>query len=192
MINTAPEDYIISLTGKVMRAEQLGKTPSEQIIYSLQANNPKIATKGFYKAVLNSILEDALKQEFFDDKYRQKLVTRLERRFGKLRTRRVLIEQCDILYSWKHRNSRFVPDAFLLDAENRTIVCYEVEDSHPLNLYSIKKYADAWWTLNYIYWDIHLITYDIYGHPRIILFPEAGFVATDVHNKKTNRDTEPV
>jgi hypothetical protein len=112
--------------------------------------------------------------------YAERLIARAERRFGKLKARKLLFERSEILQTWQHRDAKFVPDAYLIDKEKKTVVCYEVEDHHPLNPFSIGEYAAAWWTLEYIYWDLHLIAYDIFGNPRIIAFPHSEFVADEL------------
>jgi hypothetical protein len=71
-----------------------------------------------------------------------------------------------------------------VDAPNWTVVCYEIEDTHPLNPSSIAEYAAAWHNLDYIYWDLHLISYDIYGHPRVHLLPVAGVISQQVRNER--------
>ncbi len=111
-----------------------------------------------------------------EERYRR-VRERATRWFGQDRAKRLLTERIEILESWKGRDARMAPDAFLIDAENKTIVCYEVEDTHPLNPNSIGAYANAWYTLEYVYWDLHLIAYDIYGHPKVIVFPHAELVA---------------
>lgn len=83
-----------------------------------------------------------------------------------------------------------IPDAFLIDKERRTIVCYEIEDTHPLNPRSIVAYGRVWSTLEYIYWDLHLIAYDPYGHPRCIVYPHAKLVAAEILKRgRSERDT---
>ena len=64
------------------------------------------------------------------------------------------------------------------------MVCYEVEDTNPMNPHSLMRYADAWWTLDAIYWDLHLLAYDIYGHPHVIAFPETEFLAHPLTKKR--------
>lgn len=91
---------------------------------------------------------------------------------------------CEILESWRARDSNFIPDAYLIDKDSRTVVCYEIEDQHHLNLNSIGTYGAAWWTLEYIYWNLHLIAYDIYGNSRIVNLPESEFLARELRNKR--------
>lgn len=183
--NTVAYNYVVDVVGKVRSITQRGITPSKRVVLALQAVNPKIMTHGFRKNVLNAIFEDAIASELFDDRYRERLLTRLNRRWGKERARRVLIERFEILDCWRNRDARFVPDAYLIDPENNTVVCYEVEDRNPLNPFSIREYGAAWWTLEYIYWDLHLIAYDVYGNPRIVAFPESDFVAEEIRKTRT-------
>ena len=182
--NTDPNNYIVEIAGKVRDIERNGLTPSQRVVRALQLVRPEIATHGFRKNVLESIFDDGVASEFYDDKYRERLLNRLYRWWGKERTKRALLERCEILGTWKYRDSRFIPDAYLIDQENKTIVCYEIEDTHPLNIFSIREYAAAWWTLEYIYWDLHLIAYDIYGNPRIVAFPESDIIASEIRQLK--------
>ena len=77
-----------------------------------------------------------------------------------------------------------------MDTDNMTVVCYEVEDTHPLNVNSIGTYARAWFTLEYIYWDLHLIAYDIHGHSKPIIFPHAALVARKLRLEKSRSARE--
>jgi hypothetical protein len=181
VINTSAEDYVVHLAGRVDRSRELGRTQSVRVVRRLQEIDPRVSTKGFRQAVLKAIFDDAVRENFFflNDERRKKLLARLERRFGRVRTTEILVEECEILGCWKDRDSRFTPDAYLIDAEKRTVVCFEVEDANHLTPDKIIEYAAGWYTLEYIYWDLHLITYDIYGHPRVIVFPVAEFVAKE-------------
>jgi hypothetical protein len=182
--NTNPNDYIINLTDKIRDNEVYGRTASNRVVYALQLTRPEIETRGFRRKVLEAIFDDGVSSEFYDDKYRERLLTRLYRCWGKAKTKRILLQRCDVLWAWKYRDSHFIPDAYLIDQENKTIVCYEVEDTHPLNPFSVGEYAAAWWTLEYIGWDLHLIAYDIYGNPRIVAFPEADFMSSKIRRVK--------
>jgi hypothetical protein len=126
--------------------------------------------------VLKAIFKDALAGEFMNECYGTAVIARLERRFGKAKANKILCKHCEILDAWKER-CRFIPDAYLIDHDQRTVVCYEIEDWNPMHPHALMRYADAWWTLEAIEWDLHLITYDIYGHPREIMFPEVEFLA---------------
>lgn len=175
--NTQSESYAYQLFGRVPYNKGCQLTPSSRVVLALQKVNPQIKTKGFRKSVLDAIMMDGIGIDYEDDEYPERLVQRLIRRFGKMKARNILIEKFDILQTWRYRDARMIPDAFYIDVENKTVVCYEVEDYHPLNPFSVSAYAAAWFNLEYIYWDLHLIAYDIYGHPREIVFPEAGCIA---------------
>jgi len=86
----------------------------------------------------------------------------------------------DIVHVFKSR-ARLVPDAYLIDKENKAIVCYEVEDTHPLNDKKILKYTDIFWALDEIYWDLILITYDIFGNTSYINVVNCGLIL-DLNN----------
>jgi len=181
--NMPPDGYVVDIVGRGLLSIAPGRSPSHRVVHALQAADPRILTSGFRSTVLNAIFEHGVAEHFNDDDDRvKKLVPRLERRFGKKRARRLLIDHCDILHTWRHRDARFIPDAFLVDAANWTVVCYEVEDTHPLNPWSIQEYAAAWHNLDYIYWDLHLISYDVYGHPRVHLLPVAGVISQQIRN----------
>lgn len=180
--NTEPSRYVLDIYGALGGLREVETTPSNRVVLTLQAENPSIKTKEFRKSVLSSIFDDAVEQHFNDKDYEERYVRRLKRWAGK-NYRQRLIESCEILSTWRYRDARFVPDAYLIDSENSTIVCYEVEDSHPLNPFSIGEYGAAWWTLEYIFWDLHLIAYDIYGNSRVIALPHSEFMAR--HERKT-------
>lgn len=181
--NSDPVNYVTELTGIVLTIPSAGITPSMRVIRALQSVRPEIKTKGFRKNVRDAIFYDTVEQEFSDDKYRERYLRRLYRWTGKNAICH-LQKRCEILDTWINRDSQLRPDAYLVDKERCTVVCYEVEDSHPLNPFIIGKYAAAWWTLEYIYWNLHLIAYDIYGNYRIIQFPESRFIAQEVRKKR--------
>lgn len=181
--NTAPQDYIVDLAGRVRTIPSGDYTPSRRVALALQATDSRITTKGFRKAVTEAIFADTVEQEYPNKNYRERFVRRLDK-WTQKKSKATLLDRCEILESWRKRDSRFVPDAYLVDKKHRTVVCYEIEDRHPLNPFSVGAYAAAWWTLEYIYWDLHLIAYDIYGNHRVIIFPESGFLAHEVRAKR--------
>jgi hypothetical protein len=91
----------------------------------------------------------------------------------------------EALESWQDQIN-FVPDAFLIDDNNRIVVCYEVEVGHSLNKSKskLRQYIDAWWILDYQYWDLQLVSYDGYGNPRLIDI-------MDVERAMIQRDIKP-
>lgn len=181
--NTSPHDYVVNITGLVRSVPDGDYTPSKQVILALQAADFRIATRGFRKAVTEAIFRDTIEQDYPEKSYRERFIRRLDK-WTKKKSTTVLLDKCEILETWRKRDSRFIPDAYLVDSKKRTIVCYEVEDHHPLNPFSIGEYGAAWWTLEYIYWDLHLIAYDIYGNHRVINFPESEFLAREVRAKR--------
>lgn len=181
--NTDPRSYVIDLSGKVRDVARSDITPSKRVVLALQSVRPDIKTSGFRKRVLDAIFDDAVEDEFSDEQYRERFLRRLNR-WAKKNTRRILLDRCEILEMWRKRDCRFVPDAYLIDRDKKTIVCYEVEDRHPLNPFSVGGYGAAWWTLEYIYWDLHLVAYDIYGNSRIVYLPESEFIAREVRRTR--------
>ena len=141
--NTLAEDYVMTLQRILRPSVPDLQTRSKALVKSLQLLNPKIQTKGFKLAVPSAIFEDGVNYDYPSADYSVKLGQRLERRFGKRLTRQLLCKHCEILHDWVNRDCRFVPDAYLIDADKRTIVCYEIEDTHPLTRHSILKYGDA-------------------------------------------------
>ena len=182
--NSNPFNYVLDISSAISSVKEVNLTPSHRVVRALQMIKPEICTKRFASKVLDAIFNDGVEEELFDESYRTRYVRRLNRWFGKSGAKRLLIKRCEILDCWKNRDSGFVPDAFLIDTENKTIVCYEVEDHHPLNPFSVGRYSNAWWTLEYIYWDLHLIEYDIYGNARVIAFPSSDFLSREVRDRR--------
>jgi len=184
MYNHTPADqYVLEIAGAIRPTDRSHRTPSHRVAAALQARDPRIQTTEFRSTVFDAIFEHAVVEHFDDvddETYGRRLLDRLNRRYGSKRTRELLVERCDVLNTWRHRDARFRPDGFLVDAEKWTVVCYEIEDTHPMNPNSILEYAAAWWCLDYIYWDLHLISYDIYGHPRVHNLAVAGVTAEHV------------
>lgn len=175
-----PRAYVMNVGETLRQISEERLTQSQKIVRALQILRPEISSKGFRKRVQEAIYVDAIGSDHPDPGYAERLIARAERRFGKLKSRKLLFERSEILQTWKDRDAKFVPDAYLIDKDKKTVVCYEVEDHHPLNPFSIGEYAAAWWALEYIYWDLHLIAYDVFGNARIIAFPSSEFIAHDL------------
>lgn len=171
--NTSPENYAKNISPNVADLAIGNLTPSKRVVLALQAACPGVRTTGFKKEVLKAILDDACNSESIE--WREKYLRRLKRWTGR-RYLSHFYERFEILASWKQRY-RVVPDAYLIDAANKTVVCFEIEDQHHLNPIKVEHYGGAWWCLEYIYWDFHLVSYDIYGNPRIIELPSSSFTA---------------
>lgn len=187
--NTSPRDYAPDISGVVRIVETQKYTPSKRVVLALQRGNKNIQTKGFRRSVTEAIFDDAIEQEYPDDEYRKRFLRRLHRWSGK-NARNILLDRSEILETWRTRDGNFIPDAYLIDKANRTVVCYEVEDQHPLNASSIGAYGAAWWTLEYIYWGLHLVAYDIYGNYRIVNLPESEFLAHDIREARIRKSSE--
>ena len=171
--NTEPEDYLTNLSAAVAASKIDDLTPSKRVVLALQAARADVRTSGFKKEVLKAIFDDAC--DDVTKKWRDKYLRRLKRWTGPGYLNH-FYERFEILASWKERYS-VVPDAYLIDAPKKTVVCFEVEDQHHLNPIKVEHYGGAWWCLEYIFWDLHLISYDIYGNPRIIELPESSLAA---------------
>lgn len=189
-INSQAADYAFDLRQRLPQIPKM-KTPSHRVISALQKIDSRIQSSGFREAVLSAIFKDAVEEYFGfgSDEYGWKVVSRLQRRFGIRHARKVLNKRCDSLYCWKYRDGSFLPDGYLIDAENRTIVCYEVEDSLHLYRGRLIKYSNSWWNLEALCWDLHLIAYDIWGHPRIIDI--LAFDCMDMVDNPPNQSLKP-
>ena len=163
-----------------------GLTPSNRVVKALQGACPSVRTIGFKKEVLKAIYEDAC--EDLPKEWRDKYLRRLKRWTGPGYLKH-FYQRFEILASWKERYA-VVPDAYFIDAANKTVVCFEIEDHHHLKRHKIERYGGAWWCLEYIFWDLHLIAYDIYGNPRIIELPESSFVARAILDHREDKDQE--
>jgi len=181
--NTDPMDYVVDLSGLVRQTPVGDYTPSKRVILALQQANQNIKTIGFRKHVTDAIFDDAVEQNYPIKDYRDKLIRRLDK-WTKNKSKKVLLEKCEILEAWRKRNPRFVPDAYLIDKERRAIICFEIEDWNHISPFKIFAYGVAWWALEYIYWDIHLIAYDIYGNYRVVSLPESDFLARELRAKR--------
>ena len=62
------------------------------------------------------------------------------------------------------RNVPGFPDGLLIDQENERAYFLEIEDSNPLTEDRLTQYANAWWALDDLYWTLHLIVANRYGH----------------------------
>jgi hypothetical protein len=187
--NTDAESYAPNLSAAIAKLNIDDATPSKRVVRALQAVRPGVRTSGFKKEVLNAILDDACEE--VTKEWRVKYLRRLKRWTGP-RYIEHFYERFEILASWKQRYP-VVPDAYLIDAAQKTVVCFEIEDHHHLNPLKVEHYGGAWWCLEYIFWDLHLISYDIYGNPRIIELPESELAAKhlldDREAKKKTADT---
>lgn len=172
--NTIATEYVFEIADHLLNVDKT-LSPSYRVIRALQKADPRVRTHRFSKSVLGAIFMDGVYNDFVDHAYADRLVVRARQLWGRKRAEQVFVNRCEILETWKNRDGKIVPDAHLIDAERRTIVCYEVEDAHPLNRDSLSAYARAWWTLDYVYWNLHLIAYDICGNARLIRFPETSF-----------------
>jgi hypothetical protein len=191
MYNHTPANgYILDVAGRIMPADRPGLSPSDRVVRALQAVDPRIQARGFRAKVLDAVYLHALGEHFNphdDEEYVNRLIPRVERKYGKRRARELLLQRCEILETWRHRDATFRPDAFLIDAPNWTVVCYEVEDTHPLNPYSIGEYEAAWHCLDYIYWDFHLIAYDVYGHHRVHHLGMVSPISNELREQRNKR-----
>jgi len=167
--HTPPESYILDIVGGVHQQDSKLR-PSARVVRALQALDARIVTKRFRTTVLNAIFDHAVVQHFNDDEaYVGRRIARLQQRYGKKRTRELPIERCDILNTWRYRDARFIPDAYLVDTPNWTVVCYEVEDTHPLNPFSIEEEGDAIVSKSYGHVSKRITAQDLQHLPEVQL-----------------------
>jgi hypothetical protein len=81
-------------------------------------------------------------------------------------------------WSWSNLwRPTFVPDLWYIDAEERDIFVYEIEDTCPLTSLKLAKLVDFWWSMDNEGWDVHLTAFDRYGfNARRINLQRAAFV----------------
>lgn len=74
--------------------------------------------------------------------------------------------------AWK---DGLLPDAWLIDPDCMSVICFEVEDSNRLNSAKIDRYVSLWWHLDNFYWEIHLLCVGRWG--RIEAVPITEFTS---------------
>ena len=168
--NRPPHDYVFDVSSGILEGPLCA---SDAIVAGLRAVESRIQITGFRRGVERAIFEDALRDHYGDGAMRR--YARVVKRCGVRRARSLYRSRLDplvILFE-----DRWLPDAYLVDASDGVVVCYEVEDTHHLNRHKIRGYGRLWFALDEMGWDLHLITYDAYGNPRICGFPETDIVA---------------
>src|SRR5437879_282523 len=104
MYNHTPADgYILHIAGNIRPADHPNLSPSDRLVRALQVLDPRIQTRGFRAKVFDAIYMHALGELFNpddDEEYVNRLVPRLERRYGKKRAGQLLLQRCEILDSW--------------------------------------------------------------------------------------------
>jgi hypothetical protein len=179
--NTEPEAYVIHLAGRTFFNPAETGTPSDRIVRLLQQTDPRIVKYRFNSAVGAALSKDALVDIYSDDRAKaDAILKRAERRFGKTRLRELLRRKSELL----GRIGTPLPDAYMIDDQNGTVVCYEIEDTNSLKADVLIRYSNLWSILEYLAWDLHLIAYDIYGHHRIVLPFDAAVMAAAVRRSK--------
>jgi hypothetical protein len=167
-LNTNAHEYVIHLSSLVVGDVRNLETSSKQVVRILKTTDSRIKDGGFNKAVLEAIFMEALEDHYESEEKAIQMLARLKKKYGMAKAKAFFFKNCDMLRIWKYENAKFIPDAFLIDEDRRTIVCYEVEDTNPININSLGKYIAAWWLMDALTWDLHLIAYDIFGNPRVI------------------------
>jgi hypothetical protein len=84
---------------------------------------------------------------------------------------------------------RMIPDGYVIDHENRAVIVFEVEDTHPMNREKLSKYWWLWWVLDEYFWSLVVVVCDRYGRGGAIDLYELG-MAHD-QDKMTKRGAKP-
>jgi hypothetical protein len=75
----------------------------------------------------------------------------------------------------------FIPDLWYVDAENRVVHVFEIEDTWPLTSEKLSKLVHFWWSMDNECWNVHCTVFDRYGlQPRRIPLQRAAFLEMDV------------
>jgi hypothetical protein len=170
-LNTEPSAYAFDLFADIKHAPNRKATPS-QIVQKVLLSRENVHSLGFNRALLRATIDDAIEEDRGEAYLR-----RLNKWVGARTKLRSASENIALLSEVKYYGSRIVPDAFLLCPSKKTVVCYEVEDRHALPARTLSNYLQLWFALEYLYWDLHLISYDTFGNPRIIEVLSTGMSA---------------
>jgi hypothetical protein len=183
--NTQPEQYVIQLAGRTFFDPAEVGTPSDHVVRQLQEVDTRVAKHRLLPSMLTALFDDAVHHIYGDDETKaRRVIARAERRFGTARVRKLVKQKSPLLNRLGTPNYKVIPDAYLIDRLNMTIVCYEIEDTNPLKADVLIRYGNLWALLEYFAWDLHLIAYDIYGHHRIVLPFDAGVMAAEIRRNK--------
>ena len=156
-------------------APQNELTASDALVAALRQANPSIQVGKFRRNVQDAIEEDCIAEYCgHDDDHKVAFVKWLQSRYSRKELQeKILIGNgrslglSDVAEMWKRRCS-IVPDAYLIDPVNRTVVCFEIEDTHPLSRNNMQKYVNIWWVLEAIEWDLVMKAYNVCGDCREI------------------------
>jgi len=64
---------------------------------------------------------------------------------------------------WWPPDLRIIPDAFLIDAETKSVTTFEVEISNSLGDAQYNAYSELWWALDEYEWTLKVVTVDRHG-----------------------------
>ena len=70
---------------------------------------------------------------------------------------------CDYQY-FANAVKGIIPDAYLLDHDERVVVMYEVADTHPIRAAKADRIAELSDELDDIYWSLRVVVIDYTGH----------------------------
>jgi hypothetical protein len=77
-----------------------------------------------------------------------------------------------------------IPDLWFIDEDCMSVVCIEVEDTNRIGTGKLNQYVRLWWHLDEMYWELHLICSDRWGHLTpvpVADFTSMGMVEIEGH-----------
>ena len=127
----------------------------------LLTRHPNLQCGKFYDAI-RELMRNELSDLFVDD--------------GKIPTKAELVE----IFKEDYPNiyaPGFYPDYYEIDSDNRKIIIYEVEDTHPLKHEKIARVVKFWFSVdNHLEYEVELFVTDRYGmNERKIPLPNLYF-----------------
>lgn len=134
-------------------------TPHNAVVSTILAQHPTARKRGFKKAVLEAVRQDAIEHGYLDE----------------------------VVDQFSGSNSvRIVPDAYLIDSQEKTVVFFEVEDNSRLTPEKLHEYANTALCLDGIQWELVLVSFDIYLNGRVIdlgmfLAADAAYRHNQIH-----------
>lgn len=58
--------------------------------------------------------------------------------------------------------NRIIPDAYLLEAEHKTVYLFEIEDTHPIKPEKLRRLSAIWFRLDCLDWELRVFLLDRY------------------------------
>ena len=88
------------------------------------------------------------------------------------------------------KTTHFVPDAYLIDKDKKTVYIFEIEDTNKLSINKLYELVYLWECLDYIYWELRVIVTDryLYNWRNIDL---CKYMLTIARLKSNNKTSKP-